>query len=84
MSMKSLMEFVENKADILQSTFAKAPQMNTWFFSGAAVIAFGLAVGGPVFGAAGAMMIGAPTAVCGLCQIAKFSARTVKRYALRP
>jgi hypothetical protein len=84
MSVKSLMEFVENKAEILQNTFAKPSNMNTWFFAGAASIAFGLAVGVPVVREAGVMMLAAPAAVCGLCQVAKFSARVVKRYAPEP
>lgn len=78
MTISTALEFIENRSDLTQKRFLRAPEIKGWFCSGALAIAFGAAVGVPILGAVGVAMIALPTVTVGLCEVVKLSVRFAK------
>lgn len=74
MSLKSVLEFIENKSDMMQKHSSELGTLRAAFYSGSLAIAFGLVAGFPVFVAGGAAAVAIPVWTCGLAHIANRSA----------
>jgi hypothetical protein len=84
MSVKAIVQFVENKSDLIQSYAEQPSRLRTSFFSGAVCLAFGAASGVPGVSEAGIAIMASPTVLSGLCQIAKYSTSVAKQYVCKP
>jgi hypothetical protein len=80
MSLKTTLEFIENKADVLRANYAKPDELQKWFIGGALVGAFGLVAGVPIAVTTATTMLAAPTSAYGALSFVKWIAKRLSRY----